>query len=441
MHRLLFVVPAVAAIAIGVFGCQGNTTTIEIRYPDGSTQKVKVSDRSCQMVGWQNRVGLTFSFDILKKYQGEGGFNFDASRIRQLDDLQTDFGLQFEGLCKDYINGFYKGREALYDCRRSNVGNALTALRELKLTLEPVKDIQDAAAKKETVEAALTKYYAVSANNFSKDCNPHALNIDPNELRFNSAVNQQTADVSNGGFFDMTWQTFNTPHNFLCQPSTDTVHPSKSDKLIVYRLHGKVDATAQKLTVHDNFNETAEVRIVVEDSNDESTAKLIGDIKKQLSSTPNVNATTATVAVVKKNYSLAPVGVVNWITGELLGRMGNLGAAKLMLRKAGEDPALKDLPQYKLDLGSVLYKSGDRAEGKRLLGELSRSKDQFYLAQAEKVAQDPGLFGPSGVNVSGSIAVAGQVAAEHRRYSDDTKGVKVGVEGKQAASAPKQSNQ
>ncbi|MGZ4896966.1 MAG: hypothetical protein ACXVJ0_10880 [Candidatus Angelobacter sp.] len=392
MQKALIIIAVIVIIGIGLylFINRGNSTTIEVRYPDGSTEVVKVNDRSCQMVGWQNKVGLSFSFDILKKYQGTGGFNFDASQLRQLDDLQTDFGLQFEALCKDRITGAYKGREALYDCRRSNVGNALTALRELKITLEPIKSIQDAAAQKDVVSTALAKYYAISANNFSKDCNPRALNVDRNELRFNAAVNLQEASISNGGYFDMNWQLANTPHNFLCEADSHNVAPSKHTTLRVYRLYGNTDATSQSLTIHDNFNETADLKIVVEDGN-ASGAKLVNDIESQLNSTPNHDLTAATIATVRKSYPAASEGLVNWVTGELLDKMGNPGAAKIVLQKAEQDPKLKEQPQFKLDFGAVLAKTGDRNQSKLLLDDVSRHKDPFYATQAMTTMQESNI--------------------------------------------------
>lgn len=392
MQKGLLIIIGLAVVGAGIYlymDTRGNKTTIEVKYPDGSTESIKVNDRSCQMVGWQNKVGVSFSFDVLKKYQGAGGFNFDASQIRQLDDLQNDFGLQFETLCKDYLNGVYKGREALYDCRRSNVGNALTALRQLKITLEPIKSIQEASAQKDAVAGALNQYYVVSSGNFSKDCNPRALNIDRNEVRFGETDNQQTVGISNAGFFDMTWQTANTPHNFLCDPSAHKIAPSASDKLTVYRLHGNADAAAQTLIVRDNFNESAELKIVVEDGA-ASTARLLTDIKDQLNAAPNPDPTATTIATVKKSYPSAPDGIVNWISGELLDKMGNAGAAKYVLQKAGQDPALKAQPQFKLDLGTVLVKTGDRDQSKVLLDDVSRHKDQFYAAQATMAMRQAG---------------------------------------------------
>jgi hypothetical protein len=392
MQKALIIIAVVVILGIGLylFINRGNNTTMEVRYPDGSTEVVKVNDRSCQMVGWQNKVGLSFSFDILKKYQGTGGFNFDASQVRQLDDLQNDFGLQFEALCKEYITGVYKGREALYDCRRSNVGNALTALRELKITLEPIKSIQDAAAQKDAVSIALGKYYAISANNFSKDCNPRALNVDRKELRFNSAVNLQEASISNGGYFDMSWQLADTPHNFHCEADSYKVAPSNHTTLRVYRLFGNADAANQSLTIHDNFNETADLKIVVEDGNASST-KLINDIESETNSTPNHDLTAATIATVRKSYPAASEGLVNWVTGELLDKMGNPGAAKLVLQKASQDPVLKAQPQFKLDFGAVLAKTGDRNQSKLLLDDVSRHKDPFYATQAMTTMQESNI--------------------------------------------------
>jgi len=66
--------------------------------------------------------------------------------------------------------GVYRSREALYDCRRANVSNALFQLRSLRTILEPVKSIEDAANKKQAVIELLNSYYQFSKDSFSNRC-------------------------------------------------------------------------------------------------------------------------------------------------------------------------------------------------------------------------------------------------------------------------------
>ena len=70
----------------------------EITYPDGKKETFQYDDSTCQMVGWQRKINFSASFDLLKKYQGSAGFNLTNDHVRELDDLEKDFGLQFEGL-------------------------------------------------------------------------------------------------------------------------------------------------------------------------------------------------------------------------------------------------------------------------------------------------------------------------------------------------------
>jgi hypothetical protein len=188
----------------------------------------------------------------------------------------------------------------------------------------------------------------------------------------------------------MSWQLADTPHNFHCEADSYKVAPSNHTTLRVYRLFGNADAANQSLTIHDNFNETADLKIVVEDGNASST-KLINDIESETNSTPNHDLTAATIATVRKSYPAASEGLVNWVTGELLDKMGNPGAAKLVLQKASQDPVLKAQPQFKLDFGAVLAKTGDRNQSKLLLDDVSRHKDPFYATQAMTTMQESNI--------------------------------------------------
>ena len=355
---------------------------LEVKYADGKIEKYEYDDSTCQMVGWQKKVGLSFSFDILSKYKGQGAFNFSNEKIRQLDDLQTDFGLQFEGLCKDYIIGRYKDYPELYDCRRGNVNNALSRLRQLKITLEAVKSIQDAAAQKDAVTAIIDKYFEVSANNFSKDCNPRALNLDRNELRFSKDDYEHSVGISNGGYFAIIWQALNTPHGFLCTPKANKIAPAGSDILVVSRLRAKPDTGSQVITVKDNFDESSDLKLLIDDGSD-ATDKLVSAIRKVLDSSPDTDVEAVTTREVRRHYLAASDTVVYWVSGELLTTIGKFGAAKNMLNKASQrSPELNTNPQFKLDLGIVLGNTGNRDQSFALFEDLMKSPDTFYAEQA-----------------------------------------------------------
>ena len=261
--------------------------------------------------------------------------------------------------------GVYKDRAALYDCRRGNINNALSDLRELSLLLTTVSTIQDAAAKKEAVAAILDKY----KQHINDPCTQNALQVQTDSLDFGSNETEKSVVLTNVGYFDISWSATNVPSGFLPYPPGGSLARNGSSPLVVYRLLNAPSPPPRSFFVTDNQNDKKLIHLNLAG---DTVAQTIKSQIEPLLSNPvngqdNVQRTTF---VVREFYKVAPEEVIYWVAGQLLTQLGDSIDASRSLTKAGEiNPRLQEHPEFKLDVAKASLLSGDIEGAHRVVGE------------------------------------------------------------------------
>lgn len=342
----------------------------KVTYPDGKTETLDYDDSTCQMVGWQRKFNFSATFNVLEKYQGQAGFNLTADHLRELDNLETDFGLQFEGLCKDHMLGVYRGHEALYDCRRGNINNALSDLRGLNLLLNTVSTIQDAAAKKDSVSAILDNY----KQHIDNQCTKNALQVQTDSLDFGSNETEKSVVITNIGYYEISWSAIDVPRGFCPSPPGGSLARNSSLNLVVYRLAGNPAPPPRSFLIKDNQNDQQIIHLELSGDNVFQAMKL--QIKQKLIARTQTQDTVGTAAsVVQGFYANAPKEIDYWVTGELLNQLGDsVDAAKSLSKASRVNPNLQDHSQFKLDVAVAKISNGDIGGARKIVGELLKSQ-------------------------------------------------------------------
>jgi hypothetical protein len=353
----------IAILALSTFA-QAKKQKWEVTYPDGKKEVFQYDDSSCQMVGWQKQISFKASFDAMKKYQGSGGFDFSSNHTRQLDNLETDFGLQFEALCKDYTMGVYKDKEALYDCRRGNISNALTDLRQLSVLTSTVSSLSDAASKKDAVNTLLDKF----TQDINDKCTKNALQLQNDTLDFGTQQTERSTSLTNVGYFDISWSATNVPRGFYVAPTGGGLARTNTTPVVVLRLFDTPAPPPRSFVIQDGQNDQVTVKIVL--GGDVALQQMQNQVGALLPSASSVeDAVQKTASVVKHFYKNSSPEVIYWIGGQVLNQLGNATAASESLTRAlGTNPSLSLHPQFMLDVAKASLLKGDIGTAQKSVG-------------------------------------------------------------------------
>ncbi len=334
--------------------CYGKKQKFKVTYPDGKIEEYSYDDSTCDLIGWQKKVGLSFSINVIKKY--EGSFGFSSDKIRQLDDLQKDFGLQYESLCKDYQMGVYAEMKEVYECRRDNINKALGALRALKIALEPVKDAKTAESIKTNVTEMLDAVLKLVAGGFKDGCVPKHLTLDKDRVELSAAEAQQYITVINRGPYSIAWSTKNNNPQIRLDPAGGgQLNRGQNTRLVVLRdfLNGG-GAADLTIWVTDNLKEEESCRILLQ-----PFQARLGSAVDELKGKTGAQAVQVARSSARTLVPLASEAVQDQLTGELLLLSGNdRDAWNVLWELRDTNPSVSRSPGFQLAWGASSFRLG-----------------------------------------------------------------------------------
>jgi hypothetical protein len=369
----VFIVAVIGLASVLLIYWRTNTVTWEWTDSDGKKVKVTYDTTACRLSGWQEQIGLSYSLTALKNYQGV--FGLSTQEQSKLEDIQTDFALEFEALCKDRASGVYQGKDRLYDCRRNNVNHALESLRQLRLVLSAVNTNGGAQAQRDAVDRLIDGYFRAVKDGFSDGCTAAHLELDRNEMAFSETDTEKSLDVTNAGEETVTWWVQDTPAGFLCQPSgSDQLSPKAHHPLIVYRLAGRLEGTSFAFHVMDDWKEEQAIAIKFKNAK-AAAANPYGPWERTLAVTLAENMSPerqqkASFDFVSGKVPEAAPSVRYLLTTNLLQELGYRQAAVLNLEVAARrEPGIEDSPSFELEAQGLQFPSAGRTEAKSRASE------------------------------------------------------------------------
>lgn len=407
-------------------------TVWEITRPDGTIEKVALDAKSCEVIGWKEDLSINFILSVAEKFKREAGFKWSREELRKLDELTTDFGTQSRSLCVDWQQGVYKGREALYDCRKANIGKALAKARELKLVLESVNSVEDAAAKGDAVRTLLDEYFKNSAGAFRGDCDSRRLRVSDKLLEISAAKSIDAFRVINVGFFPLTWWIENFPkRGFYAALRGDNPFPTRLSKgstlppkeiaeVEVIGTREPIDPGEYRFDIAADNGEREQVRIKLLQK--DSYQRLESELRKAVL-TSQADLTPLHVVAFRIVDKYAPTleeGTKWFMTGQLLFHM------KEQLHTRSGRPIVPPPPWYKASLEAfnaarrISPRQTENPAFQYFLG-LAQSKAEEYQAAIEtfkKLAE----FSDYKAVASTSIVIIRVEEAEVQRWKEKERG-------------------
>jgi len=214
----------------------------------------------CVITSYDYKNSFSGSITVIKKY--DASLQLEARSVRQYQEVQNDFGIKYEAICRDW-NAHRIGTQE-YNCRRSAAERALDKQRTLKQLLDNLQSDKDASSAREAVSqsvAAVTKELQQAS---AQECVPLGLKVTPDTLLLSDPGYTGTLYVRNIGPDPLNWWPHAPQGFYHSRPAGGMLASNETSNVEVVASLSVHPGAEYRFAFTDNRSEKQEVVIEVQ---------------------------------------------------------------------------------------------------------------------------------------------------------------------------------